>query len=308
MKPRKRADLMLACPVLLAAIAILIIAGCTDAVPDQQDQAPALSETPHENPAAAGKNNPTTRAPTQPAPVRSTSVPDTSLPYITFDPVGDKNIGDLLVFSGTTNLPEKTPLYCSWAVGDAGEERTVANNRPVFTGTDGTNRWRFVFDSGSLEPGRYSVTVGTGKNAIAGSSQFTLTGTALRPKTLVYYSGDTKIPGGTPTITVSPIGDHHEGDVFVISGLSGLEKGTALLCSIYPAYYEDRSKRPGISNGSSGIGIGTVVIRGAGRSNRWAVALDTRGYEKTEYIVNVSTISADFTVREIFGRTAFTLT
>jgi len=307
MKPRKRADLMLACPVLLAAIAILIIAGCTDAVPDQQDQAPALSETPHENPAAAGKNNPTTRAPAQPAPVRSTSVPDTSLPYITFDPVGDKNIGDLLVFSGTTNLPEKTAVYLYRTFGSTGEEKLVSN-REVFAGPDGTNRWRFVSDSSGFDPGSYSMTVTNGKKDVKGSAQFTLSGTSLRPKSVVYYSGAKKSSPGTPTITVNSIAEHKQGDVFLITGTSSLEEGTLLLCDIHPVYFDDASKRPAtVYKGPSGTAGDTLVVRGTGGLNTWSFALDTNAFEKTEYVVNVTTVSEDFTIREIVGKAQFAL-
>jgi hypothetical protein len=35
--------------------------------------------------------------------------------------------------------------------------------------------------------------------------------------------------------------------------------------------------------------------------------MNTQGYEKTGYIVNVSTVNEDFTTQEIFGSAQFTL-
>ncbi len=287
----------LACILLLAA---LVASGCTDAPSGTVDQAGTAGGTPQESPAAAGVSVHATT-------VQHIPAPDASIPYLTFDPIGQKSIGDLLVFSGTTNLTEKTAVYLYRASGSTGEQKLVSN-REVFAGSDGVNRWRFVSDSSAFDPGTYSMTVTTGKKDVKGSAQFTLAGTSLRPESVIYYSGTKKSSSGTPAITVNPITDHKQGDVFLITGTSSLEEGTLLLCDIHPVYFDAPSKKPATAyNGPSGSATDTIVIRGTGGLNRWSFALDTNAFEKTDYVVNVSTISEDFTVREILGSTRFTL-
>jgi len=294
---RKSVVLMTLALILLVAA---LVAGCTDAPPGTTDPAGTPHGAPQESPAAAGVSVHATT-------VQQTPAPDTSAPYLTFDPIGKKKIGDMLVFSGTTNLPEKTAVYLYRAFGSTGEQKLVSN-REVFAGPDGINRWRFVSDSSAFDPGTYSMTVSTGKKDVKGTAQFTLSGTSLRPGSVIYYSGTTKSASGTPAITVNPVAAHKQGDTFLITGTSSLEAGTLLLCDIHPVYFDDPSKRPATAyNGPSGSATDTLVIRGTGGLNRWSFALDTRAFEKTDYVVNVSTVNEDFTIREIFGSTRFTL-
>ena len=295
--------------MLFLVIALIAFAGCADTDGEKGRQGiPATNEQKEIPVAAAGTPRDVTGLLVHATTVQYTPTPDSSAPYITFDPIGGKNIGDLLVFSGTTNLPEKTAVFLYRSYGSTGEEKLVSN-REVFAGPGGINRWRFVSDSSGFDPGSYSVTVTTGKKDVKGSAQFTLSGTSLRPASLIYYSGAKMSASGTPAITVSPIADHKQGDVFLITGTSSLEEGTLLLCDIHPVYFDDPSKRPATAyNGPSGSATDTIVIRGTGGLNRWSFAVDTNAFEKTEYVVNVSTVSEDFTAREIFGRTQFSLT
>ncbi len=236
-----------------------------------------------------------------------TAATDPSAPFITVDPIGDENIGDLLVVSGTTNLPENTPVYLSKTFGNSGDETIMANSQ-VRPGTDGINRWKFAFDTSGFRPGSYNLTVATRKKEVADSAQFTLRGTFLGTDNPLYYSGASKSAGssGTPAITVQPPGDHTQGDVFLISGTTSLAAGTLLVYQVYPVYFEDKTKRPASGRPTS-IAGDTIVIQGRGNANRWSCALDTGGFEQTGYIVNVSTVSEDYTRREIFGSAQFTL-
>ena len=284
--------------VLLIAIAAIMFAGCLEPDTGLQDQTNPVIATTTTGPEQAR----------EPALTSShTPAPDPSRPFIIFDPIGDKKIGDLLVLSGTTNLPEKTAIVLKKTGGNTGDSVTWASGQ-VRPGTNGINRWRFALDSGGLKPGSYTLTVTTGKNGVAGSAQFSLQGTFLGSETPVYYSAATaRGSAGTPAITVEPVGDRQQGEVFRLSGATSLPVGTILLCNIYPAYIENPGERPALSKSPSGITSDTIVIRGTGTSNRWGCALDTYGYEKTRYIVNVSTISEDTHRTEIFGSAQFTL-
>lgn len=303
MKSHQKPGLGLVCLALLITIAILMVAGCTESTPEHQEQLTTLNDKQSDKHAA------TTTVMIRTTTAQPASAPDPSAPFINVDPIGDKNIGDLVVISGTTNLPEKTAISLFRTFGNTGEEKMTANKQ-VLSGTNGINRWRFAFDSSGFRPGSYTMTVATGKKAVSGSAQFSLAGTFLGTDSPIYYSGSLKASGygGTPTITVQPVGNRQQGDVFLISGTTSLPQGTILLYQVYPDYFEDQSKRsPSSSPVPPGIAGDSIVIRGDGNTNKWFCALDTEGYEKTTYIVNVSTVNEDYTIREIFGRTRFTL-
>lgn len=309
MKTQQKTGIGFICLAMLI-IATLVIAGCVGSTSGGQGQMTATSDKPDENPNAGTiVATGTTTAPALLKTAQPTPAADSSVPFITIDPIGNKNIGDLLVISGTTNLPEKTWIYLSRTFGSSGDVVTMANKQ-VLPGTNGINRWRFAFDSSGFRPGSYTLTVATREKDVAESAQFSLQGMFLGTDSPVYYSGTSGTPGsvGTPSITVQPVGDRQQGDVFLISGTTSLAEGTLLLCQIYPAYFEDATKRLATSSGSpTSIAVDTIVVRSTGNANRWACALDTDGYEKTGYVVNVSTISVDGVRKDIFGSVHFTL-
>jgi hypothetical protein len=310
MKHQQKSGPLHICLAVLIVVATLVIAGCMESTPGQQGQMTATNDKQNENHAAGTTTTTgTMNAPKPPITAQPTPAPDPSSPSITIDPVGDKNLGDLLVISGTTNLPEKTWVYLSWTYGNSGEEKMVANKQ-VLPGTNGINHWRFAFDTSGFRPGSYNLTVATRKKDVAGSAQLSLKGTFLGTDNPVYYSGTSGSSGsaGIPSIAVQPPGDHQQGDIFLISGTTSLAEGTLLLCQVYPAYFEDKTKRPASSYGTpTSIAVDSIVVRDTGNANRWACALDTEGYEKTGYIVNVSTMSEDNTGTEISGSAQFTI-
>lgn len=182
------------------------------------------------------------------------------------------------------------------------------SNRPVIPGTNGLNRFRFVFDTTGFKPGVYNMTVATGKNGVSGSVKFSLAGTYLGTDNPIYYSGATAGSSGVPVISIQPVGDHVQGDIIQISGTTTLREGTVLLYEVYPDYFENAPKRPASSAATpSGIDGDTLVIKGTGTTNMWSCAIDTEGYEKTQYIVNVSTMNENGQKSGIFGSAPFTI-
>ncbi|WP_292367708.1 hypothetical protein [Methanoregula sp. UBA64] len=298
MKPQQNPGIGCISLILLLAIAGVLIAGCTDSSsPGQNGQ---VSVPPTVTPISGKTKGPLTTVPASPT-------QDRSGPFIAINPVGEKKIGDVLVISGTTSLPEKTPVYLSWTVNSGGKKSI--SNKPVLPGVNGTGHFRFVFDTTGFKPGIYTTTVTTGKNGISGSVQFSLTGTYLGTDTPVYYSGATAGSSGAPAITLRPIGDHAQGDVIQITGTTTLREGTLIIYEIYPDYFENAVKRSASSAATpSGISGDTLVIKGTGNTNTWSCAIDTEGYEKTQYIVNVSTMNENGQKSGIFGSAHFTLT
>lgn len=300
------------CLALLITIAILAIAGCIDSTPNRQDRITATDEMPNENPATGTAiTTGATSAQVLSGTERPEKAPDPSVPSLTIDPVSDLKIGDLLVVSGTTSLPERTPVYLSWKYESSGEDKVLAN-RQVLSGGDGVNRFRFVFDTSGFKPGSYTMTVANGKKDVSASAQFSLAGTYRGTDTPLYYPGTALVPesAGSPGITVEPIDNRQQGDIFLISGTTNLPAGTLLFYRVYPAYFEDKTIKPVPSSGSSlmdNVGGDTIVIGASGNANRWSFAMDAGNFKKMEYIVNISTVNEDYTTREIFGRTQFTL-
>ncbi|MFA5269108.1 MAG: hypothetical protein WC379_14165 [Methanoregula sp.] len=110
MKNHQRAGRVILCLAIIITIAALAVAGCTESANEHQGQMTAPGEKQSENSAVKSiAVIRTTSTPTQPA-------LDPALPgaVITFNPVGEKNVGDSVLITGTTSLPAATDLF--WQV------------------------------------------------------------------------------------------------------------------------------------------------------------------------------------------------
>jgi hypothetical protein len=301
---------------IVAMIAIIIAVICTGCMtPDPSP--PATVSIPSESPSLVPSTSRTQTSSTAPAKNDPSPVPDA--PFITIDPISDKNTGDLIIISGTTNLPSGTSIYLK-DVNESTGELTMRANNIACPDTRRVNRWRFVFDSTAwMRPGRYQYLVSTPKGNVNSSVQFNLNGAFAGPEKILYYQGGTKsatVPGtgSYPSITVDPIGDRHKGDIIRITGTTNLVEGTLLQCTVWPVYFDDRSKRPAIKSedpcdGQFNIaGSPTAVVKGTGDTNRWSCPADLTIFpEKTSMNVHVSTTDEFFTVPEIYGNATFNL-
>jgi hypothetical protein len=308
MKIHQKSGPVLICLALIV-VATLVIAGCRESTPSQQGLVTTTNDKQTENHAAG------TGVMTGAMPV---PMPDLSPAFITIDPIGDKKTGDLVIFSGTTDLPSGTSVYLKEINESTGESTTRANNF-VCPDSRGVNRWRFVYDSTSwMKPGIYRYRVSTPKGDVNTSVQFNLTGTFLGPEKILYYQSGSRSAtisgsGSYPYITVDPIGDRHTGDIFRISGTTNLIEGTLLYGTVWPVYFEDRSKRPSTISQDfcdgqfNMIGYSMAVVKGTGDTNRWSFPADMTIQVKTEMKVHVSTRNEDLTKREIFGNATFNL-
>jgi hypothetical protein len=145
------------------------------------------------------------------------------------------------------------------------------------------------------------------------------TGRFPGPETIRYFesgSGSATIPGSgsNPSITVDPIGDHKKGDIFRITGTTNLIEGTMLQCTVWPEYYEDRSKRPALisTDDCDGqfiiAGAPAAIVKGTVDTNRWVCPVDLRiSPENIGMIIHVSTTDEYFTSREVYGNATFNL-
>ena len=241
-----------------------------------------------------------------------------SAPFITVNPIGNKNTGDLIVINGTTNLPSRTSIYLN-EINQSTREATITANTIACPDRNNVNRWSFALDSTAwMKPGSYRYIVSTISGNVNGSVQFTLNGAFLGPDSILYYQGskESTISGtGSPYINVNPVSDRQKGDIFLISGSTNLVEGTMLYCTVWPVYFEETAKKPSdhsldpCDGQYNMIGYPTPVVKGTGDTNSWSFPADmTHFQENTVMIVHVSTVNEDFTEKEIYGNSTFNLT
>ncbi len=230
--------------------------------------------------------------------------------YITIDPVSDTTTGDLLIVTGSTNLPGGTILMVS--VGSPGIGS--GSNTAVSTGTGGVNRYSLPIDTAILKPGTQTITVTTmlgdvskgdyRPGTVNRTASFTLKGT--------YLGADTQVQ---PTITsndyirLDTIGERSIGDQFLITGTTSLPVGTMLIWQVMP---DPGTPPTGINLTTKGIMANAPVTKGDSAANRVSLAVDTGGLVPGEYIVLVGEMQGDPAKRDITmgepkGSTYFTV-
>jgi hypothetical protein len=218
--------------------------------------------------------------------------------YIKIDPVADKTTGDLLIVTGSTNLPAGTTLMVSTGSPGIG----YGGNILVRAGTAGMNRFSAPVDTAVLKPGIQTITVNNMNGDLAQGdyragtvktiATFTLKGTFLGSETPVY-----------PTVTnddyilISAIGDRKVGEQFLITGTTSLPVGTSLIWQVIP-----ESGTPATSidmTAEKGIMANNGVTKGEGTSNRVSLAVDMDGFPAGNYIVMVSEMKGDISAGNI---------
>ncbi len=208
-------------------------------------------------------------------------------PYITVDPVTDLTTGELLIVSGTTNLPADTILMVS--------VRGTGGNTMVRTGTGGINRFSFPIDTSTLEPGAKTITVmqmlgdpakgDYRPGTLRGTGSFTLNGQSLVTELAVQPTA-----GRDDYIRIGAIGDRQAGDQFLVTGTTSLPVGTNILWQVTPKSLVTDPDQKGIY---SGIMANSVVTKGMGATNRVTFALDSNALQPGEYSVSAGLLVGD---------------
>ena len=261
------------------------------------------------NPSASGGVVSKTNTGSQSATTGNTPV-DTGQ-YILIDPVADKITGDLLIVTGSTNLPAGTILMVD--VGSTGVG--MGGDAAVTTGPGGVNRFSSPVDTSGLKPGTQTITVNNMIGDLAkgdyrpgnvkGTATFTLKGT--------YLGADTRVQ---PTITkddyirINAIGNRSSaGEQFLITGTTSLPAGTTLIWEVMP----DTGTPPtGLDLNATGIMANNAVTKGDGTSNRVSLAVDMSGYAPGKWVVLVGVMkgepnSGSIEIDKLTGTAYFTL-
>ena len=211
--------------------------------------------------------------------------------YIRVDSIPDKTTGDLLVVTGTTNLPGGTVVM----VTAGGNDRGYGGNAMVRNGTAGVNTFTSSIDTSVLNPGTITVTVTvmegdpSGGDYAMGTTSGTVT-FVLRGRSLI---ADTPVQATVTEddyISIDAIGDHSVGDQFLITGTTSLPAGVEMIWQIMP----DTGKAPsGIDLNVTGILANSVVTKGDGTVNRISLAVDTTGMSPGQYVVIAGEMKGD---------------
>jgi hypothetical protein len=207
--------------------------------------------------------------------------------YIKIDPVADQTTGDLLIVSGSTNLPAGTILMVQLP-GFGGD--TI-----VRAGTGGVNRFSSPVDSSILAPGALSITVtemkgdpakgNYGLGTIKGTAPFTLKGTPLSLDLPVQPTASKD-----DYIRIDPIGDRSAGDQFLVTGSTSLPVGTNILWQVTPKALTADPNMRGIF---SGMMANSMATKGKSAANRVTYALDTNALLPGEYTVSAALLVGD---------------
>jgi hypothetical protein len=230
--------------------------------------------------------------------------------YIKIDPIPDKTTGDLLIISGSTNLPAGSPLMVQ--AGSSGQ------NAVVNEGNGGVNRYSVPVDTSIMKPGMKTITVSSmigdltkgdyRPGTVSGTATFTLKGTFLATETLVQVTsskGD--------YIRINPVGDRNAGDQFLITAATSLPVGTEVLWQVLP----DTGIPPTGLDGNSQMSIGgnSIVTKSDGAENRISLAADMSNMVPQKYVVIVGKPKRDqsqgppysLEIGDLYGTAFFTL-
>jgi hypothetical protein len=211
--------------------------------------------------------------------------------YIRVNPVADTTIGDLLIVSGSTNLPAGTILM----VQAGGDGVGYGGDTTVREGAGGVNRFSAPVDTSMLKPGTRTITI-TLMGGIITKGDYrpgTLNGTATFTLNGPYRGADTPVQ---PAITkddyirLDAIGDHTVGDQFLITGTTSLPIGTTMFWQVI----QDKGTIPdSIDMTGMGIMANNAVTKGDGTTNRVSLAVDLNKMAPGKYIAVISEMKGD---------------
>lgn len=222
-----------------------------------------------------------------------------SLPYLTINPIDTPEAGELLILSGTTNLPAGTELLVKVreepGVSTDGLEKTnTGTSAMVIEQTNGPNRWSAPIDTSTLRPDKYRIEVTQMTwdheafkiilGETSASRSFTLTGEYLGPD-----PSHTEVATGDPFLRIDAVSGKHVGDQFLVTGSTNLVVGSDVIWEVVPAVAPNFPD----TGTFSGMMANSEVTKERGDQNRVSFALDTLRLEPGEYTITVSNVIGD---------------
>ncbi|MDD4483887.1 MAG: hypothetical protein PHD55_05935 [Methanoregula sp.] len=232
----------------------------------------------------------------------------TVFPTAAIDPVTDHAVGDLVVITGTTNLPAGTRLdlvVFTFPSGSGKSVRAGSTDAYIVRGTGLSNTWSGALDTSGIPPGDYTVNAYSlttenltpSRGSLLASSRLRLTGTDLSPSHVSAGDGNR-----TEYISVNPPGTVVRGEKLLVNGTTNLPNDTELLymvvqqsdISVFTIDSKTGTQATQAGLTRSGL-IG--VLPGTGSSNTWSFALDTTEFIPDRYEVVVATTKENQTAK-----------
>ncbi|MCK9580426.1 MAG: hypothetical protein M0Q92_08240 [Methanoregula sp.] len=234
----------------------------------------------------------------------------TIFPTATINPVADLHAGEMLVITGTTNLPAGADVFVHCNRSPRLPDTDPAIDRfggrvSIVHGSGLSNTWSLAMDTAAIAPGEYIVSVNrwipvNASNAsyragdLLATSRFRLTGTG---------SGMTQ-PGNAEAnrsgfITVNPPGTRQAGEKFFLNGTTNLPAETELLLVVeqrdnVATFTLDPKTREKTEKAGHTETFLLSVLPGTGGTNRWSTVVDTVDFIPGYYLVNISTTKGNF--------------
>jgi len=226
--------------------------------------------------------------------------------FVSVDPFGDKNIGDIFTITGTTNLPVGTellvliePASFEPEGGINGEFSGAAGTVDVIAGTGDTNTWSMEINTSTLNPVKMRVNVSVLTGDVKKGDLSTSEPSGTREFTLHPAPGSSGTGQGQEAATgmyirIDPVADITTGDLLTVTGSTNLPEGTTLMV---------------VAGGTAG---NTFVGAGAGGINRYSTVFDTSIMKPGTKTITVTDMvgdpaKADYRTGTVNGTGSFTL-
>ncbi len=232
----------------------------------------------------------------------------TPFPTAAIDPVPDHTTGDLVVITGTTNLPAGTRLdldVFTFSSGSEKSRRVGSTDAYIVRGIGISNTWSGALDTSGIPPGHYIVNAYPieAENAsyvnekLIATYRLRLTGTVPAPSQASVSEGNM-----TEFISVNPPGTVTRGEKLLVTGTTNLPNDTELLYTVVQQSNTSvftLDPRTGTEATQAGLArSGTIgVLPGENGTNTWSFALDTTEFIPDRYEVIVTNTQENQTAR-----------
>jgi hypothetical protein len=239
----------------------------------------------------------------------------TIFPTATIGTIADLHVGEMLVITGTTNLPagEDLDLHCYRMPLSSSSDNKYdgfGGRVSIIRGSGLSNTWSFAMDTSAVVPGEYIVKVNR-VIAINASDAGYKTGDLLATSRFMLTDtiSDLTQPGSVNPnqavfLTINPPGMRGLGEKFFLNGTTNLPVDTELLLEVIERNdvgtftidpkTQEKTEKPGYTVTSL-----LYVLPGTSGVNRWSTVVDTINFIPGYYLVNISSTKGSVEARNI---------
>jgi hypothetical protein len=224
----------------------------------------------------------------------------TIFPMAAIDLIPDHAAGDLVVITGTTNLPAGTRLgldIFTTAPMSGNDKPVGATDAFIVRGTGITNTWSCALNTAEIPPGEYlvktypmnTVNLSYPRGDLLATSRFMLTNTTSDPTKLTRINANHQID----FITIDHPGTIYRGDKILITGTTNLPKDTGLIYLVTQQSrksvftIDPKARKQDVKEGFTRSGPITISS-GENGVSQWSFAVDSTEFIPDNYEVIVT--------------------